>query len=111
MLRSFIESDHNDRYKVMQATWRDDPDDRPTFTQLASIMGDFLEENVKQVRCTWMEKKKGGWWWNVPIISSQSCQKQLHVLSENLAVSCFENLSISFCIMILILIYIICKFV
>lgn len=34
----------------MQATWRDDPDDRPTFTQLASIMGDFLEENVKQVR-------------------------------------------------------------
>lgn len=52
MLRSFIESDHNDRYKVMQATWRDDPDDRPTFTQLASIMGDFLEENVKQVRCT-----------------------------------------------------------
>lgn len=60
MLRSFIDSDHNDRYKVMQATWRDDPDDRPTFTQLASIMGDFLEENVKQVRCTWMEKKKGG---------------------------------------------------
>lgn len=59
MLRSFIESDHNDRYKVMQATWRDDPDDRPTFTQLASIMGDFLEENVKQVRCTWMEKKRG----------------------------------------------------
>lgn len=52
MFRLFIESDHNDRYKVMQATWRDDPDDRPTFTQLASIMGDFLEENVKQVRCT-----------------------------------------------------------
>lgn len=38
------------RYKVMLATWRDDPDDRPTFTQLASIMGDFLEENVKQVK-------------------------------------------------------------
>ena len=34
----------------MLATWRDDPDDRPTFTQLASIMGDFLEENVKQVK-------------------------------------------------------------
>lgn len=67
MLRSFIESDHNDRYKVMQATWRDDPDDRPTFTQLASIMGDFLEENVKQVRCMWMEKKRrGGGGGNVP---------------------------------------------
>lgn len=38
----------DEMYKVMQATWRDDPDDRPTFTQLASIMGDFLEENVKQ---------------------------------------------------------------
>lgn len=33
------------------------------------------------------------------------------ILSENLALSCFGNLSISFCIMILILIYIICKFV
>jgi hypothetical protein len=40
----------DDRYKVLQATWRDDPEDRPTFTQLASIMGDFLEENVKQVQ-------------------------------------------------------------
>lgn len=57
MLRSYIESDYNDRYKVIQATWRDDPDDRPTFTQLASIMGDFLEENVKQVRCMGMEKR------------------------------------------------------
>nr|XP_022322562.1 vascular endothelial growth factor receptor 1-like isoform X2 [Crassostrea virginica] len=38
----------DEMYKVMLATWRDDPDDRPTFTQLASIMGDFLEENVKQ---------------------------------------------------------------
>lgn len=45
-----LNHEHNDRYNVMQATWRDDPDDRPTFTQLASIMGDFLEENVKQVR-------------------------------------------------------------
>lgn len=33
------------------------------------------------------------------------------ILSENLALSCFGNLSISFCIMIHILIYIICKFV
>ncbi|XP_062606193.1 vascular endothelial growth factor receptor 3-like, partial [Saccostrea cucullata] len=38
----------DEMYKVMQATWRDDPEDRPTFTQLANIMGDFLEENVKQ---------------------------------------------------------------
>ncbi|XP_056009649.1 vascular endothelial growth factor receptor 1-like isoform X2 [Ostrea edulis] len=38
----------DEMYKVLQATWRDDPEDRPTFTQLASIMGDFLEENVKQ---------------------------------------------------------------
>lgn len=69
MLRSYIESDYNDRYKVIQATWRDDPDDRPTFTQLASIMGDFLEENVKQVRCMGMEKRVGE---NVPYINDNS---------------------------------------
>ncbi|KAK3099579.1 hypothetical protein FSP39_006473 [Pinctada imbricata] len=38
----------DEMYKVMQATWREDADDRPTFTQLACLMGDFLEENVKQ---------------------------------------------------------------
>ncbi|XP_033742927.1 vascular endothelial growth factor receptor 1-like isoform X2 [Pecten maximus] len=35
-------------YKVMKATWRHDPDDRPSFSGLASLMGDFLEANVKQ---------------------------------------------------------------
>ena len=47
----------------MLATWRDDPDDRPTFTQLASIMGDFLEENVKQVKTK--TKTNEFFWWSL----------------------------------------------
>ncbi|XP_052089662.1 vascular endothelial growth factor receptor 1-like [Mytilus californianus] len=35
-------------YKVMKATWRTEPDKRPTFTQLACQMGDLLEADVKQ---------------------------------------------------------------
>ncbi|VDH95157.1 FMS-like tyrosine kinase 1 [Mytilus galloprovincialis] len=35
-------------YKVMKATWRTEPDERPTFTQLACQMGDLLEADVKQ---------------------------------------------------------------
>ncbi|VDI41565.1 FMS-like tyrosine kinase 1 [Mytilus galloprovincialis] len=35
-------------YKVMKATWRTEPDERPSFTQLAGLMGDLLEGNVKQ---------------------------------------------------------------
>ncbi|KAK7496610.1 hypothetical protein BaRGS_00012262 [Batillaria attramentaria] len=35
-------------YKVMLQTWDEDPDKRPTFSQLVSFMGDFLEANVKQ---------------------------------------------------------------
>ncbi|XP_069130208.1 vascular endothelial growth factor receptor 1-like isoform X4 [Argopecten irradians] len=38
----------DEMYKVMKATWRHDPDDRPSFSGLASLMGDFLEANVKQ---------------------------------------------------------------
>ncbi|XP_070197550.1 vascular endothelial growth factor receptor 1-like [Littorina saxatilis] len=37
-----------DVYKVMMQTWDADPDKRPTFGDLVSIMGDFLEANVKQ---------------------------------------------------------------
>ncbi|CAG5121062.1 unnamed protein product, partial [Candidula unifasciata] len=37
-------------YKVMLQTWKVDPDERPSFSQLVSQMGDFLESNVKQVR-------------------------------------------------------------
>lgn len=33
----------------MKATWRLEPEERPNFTQLACLMGDFLEANVKQV--------------------------------------------------------------
>lgn len=33
----------------MKATWRTEPDERPTFTQLACQMGDLLEADVKQV--------------------------------------------------------------
>lgn len=37
-----------DVYKVMLQTWDEDPDKRPSFSQLVSTMGDFLEQNVKQ---------------------------------------------------------------
>ncbi|KAL8559545.1 hypothetical protein ACOMHN_018708 [Nucella lapillus] len=37
-----------DLYKVMLQTWDSEPDKRPAFTKLVSIMGDFLEANVKQ---------------------------------------------------------------
>jgi hypothetical protein len=33
----------------MKAAWRLEPEERPNFTQLACLMGDFLEANVKQV--------------------------------------------------------------
>lgn len=33
----------------MKATWRTEPDERPSFTQLAGLMGALLEGNVKQV--------------------------------------------------------------
>ena len=36
-------------YKVMLQTWRVDPDERPTFSEMVSKMGDFLEANVTQV--------------------------------------------------------------
>ncbi|ESO83848.1 hypothetical protein LOTGIDRAFT_132723 [Lottia gigantea] len=39
----------DDIYKVMLQCWDADPEKRPTFTQLVNRMGDFLEENVKQV--------------------------------------------------------------
>ncbi|CAG2188022.1 FLT1 [Mytilus edulis] len=42
------EHSSDEMYKVMKATWRTEPDERPTFTQLACLMGDFLEANVKQ---------------------------------------------------------------
>ncbi|KAK3599974.1 hypothetical protein CHS0354_012628 [Potamilus streckersoni] len=35
-------------YEVMRSCWADNPDDRPTFSQLVNKMGDFLEDNVKQ---------------------------------------------------------------
>ncbi|XP_012937860.1 vascular endothelial growth factor receptor 2 [Aplysia californica] len=35
-------------YKVMLKTWKVDPDERPSFSELVSTMGDFLEANVKQ---------------------------------------------------------------
>ncbi|XP_052280539.1 vascular endothelial growth factor receptor 1-like isoform X1 [Dreissena polymorpha] len=35
-------------YRVMLDCWETDPEQRPSFTQLVNIMGDFLEENVKQ---------------------------------------------------------------
>ncbi|CAG2188023.1 FLT1 [Mytilus edulis] len=38
----------SDVYKVMKATWQIEPDERPTFTKLACLMGDLLESNVKQ---------------------------------------------------------------
>lgn len=38
----------DEMYKVMLQTWDADPDKRPTFSQLVSSMGDFLEANVKQ---------------------------------------------------------------
>ena len=38
-----------DRHKVMLACWEAEPEDRPSFTKLVDIMGDFLEDNVKQV--------------------------------------------------------------
>lgn len=38
----------------MKATWRLEAEDRPTFNQLASLMGDFLEANVKQVIYIWL---------------------------------------------------------
>ncbi|KAL4230476.1 hypothetical protein ACF0H5_010858 [Mactra antiquata] len=38
----------DDIYKVMLACWEVDPEERPSFTQLVNIMGDFLEDNVKQ---------------------------------------------------------------
>ena len=38
-----------DRYKVMLACWEAEAEDRPTFSKLVEIMGDFLEDNVKQV--------------------------------------------------------------
>lgn len=101
MLRSYIESDYNDRYKVIQATWRDDPDDRPTFTQLASIMGDFLEENVKQVNGN--GKKGGGkcaiYKRQLPIIYSQACLKHLLLNNDFVSKPCivlFWKLAITF---------------
>ncbi|XP_045205164.2 vascular endothelial growth factor receptor 1-like isoform X2 [Mercenaria mercenaria] len=39
---------NQDIYNVMLACWEVDPEDRPTFTQLVNVMGDFLEDNVKQ---------------------------------------------------------------
>jgi len=33
----------------MKSCWEADPDNRPGFSQLVSVMGDFLEDNVKQV--------------------------------------------------------------
>ncbi|CAG2188024.1 unnamed protein product [Mytilus edulis] len=38
----------DEMYKVMKATWRTEPDERPSFTRLAGLMGDLLEGNVKQ---------------------------------------------------------------
>ncbi|KAL3880215.1 hypothetical protein ACJMK2_032471 [Sinanodonta woodiana] len=35
-------------YEVMKSCWAENPDDRPTFSQLVNKMGDFLEDNVKQ---------------------------------------------------------------
>ena len=36
----------------MMLCWEAEPDDRPSFTKLVDIMGDFLEDNVKQVQYT-----------------------------------------------------------
>ena len=36
----------------MMLCWEAEPDDRPSFTKLVDIMGDFLEDNVKQVQNT-----------------------------------------------------------
>ena len=33
----------------MLACWEAEAEDRPTFSKLVEIMGDFLEDNVKQV--------------------------------------------------------------
>ncbi|KAL8622266.1 hypothetical protein ACOMHN_043789 [Nucella lapillus] len=38
----------DDVYKVMLQTWNEDPDKRPSFSDLVCVMGDFLEANVKQ---------------------------------------------------------------
>merc|ERR1719239_200251 len=37
----------DDLYKVMHNTWKVNPDERPTFSELVSKMGAFLEANVK----------------------------------------------------------------
>lgn len=38
------------RYKLIRDCWEEESDHRPTFNKIVSIMGDFLEDNVRDVR-------------------------------------------------------------
>lgn len=43
------------RHKIMLDCWNINPQDRPSFTDLAEYLGDFLKDNSKSVSKKWFK--------------------------------------------------------